>query len=644
MARLTRAVSVAVIGAAGVLLAARPGAAQATRVSTATTVQARASAGSISGTVIDEQGRALTGAMVSAIGITLASTVTDSLGRFTIAQLPAGEYLIRAHMVGFAASNGTLVRVGVAPSVHRVQLHRLDTAATVVGTSGAAAPAPVKARPIVAAGFELPRGVETTEAASAAGKEDHPHTETAWRLRHIKRSILKDVGPLEVLTEEDPMIPHGSALGRAMESAATLATSIFTEFPFSGEVNLLTTGVLAPGTPLMPTGLPRGVAYLALTAPGAGGDWSIRAAMSEGDVASWIVAGAFSSKVGGRHGYDFGLSYSTQEYQGANPAALAAVTDGSRNVGELYAFDRWGVTRALTVEYGGRYAHYDYLEDRGLFSPRVGVTLDASHGARIRASVAQRMVAPGAEEFLATNTPGPWIPPERTFAPLTTGTGAADLFRVERARSYDVAFERDISNAHMFSIGRFHQSVDDQLVTLFGLRMAGGPQSAGHYYVTNAGSLEANGWAMRFESRPSMRLQGSLHYTLTRVNWTTRGDVSSLLPIAPAAVRPKMEDLHDLTSSIKADIPETSTRVFVLYKLNSGFVRSNTALARPGVDGRFDVQVNQGLPVTFAGTQWEVLFGVRNLFRDPMDAASVYDELLVVRPPKRVVGGFLVKF
>jgi hypothetical protein len=42
--------------------------------------------------------------------------------------------------------------------------------------------------------------------------------------------------------------------------------------------------------------------------------------------------------------------------------------------------------------------------------------------------------------------------------------------------------------------------------------------------------------------------------------------------------------------------------------------------------------------------RWEVLVGMRNMFREPSDAASVYDELLVVRPPKRVVGGFLVRF
>ena len=31
-------------------------------------------------------------------------------------------------------------------------------------------------------------------------------------------------------------------------------------------------------------------------------------------------------------------------------------------------------------------------------------------------------------------------------------------------------------------------------------------------------------------------------------------------------------------------------------------------------------------------------------FRDASDAGSIYDELLVVRPPKRLVGGVLVRF
>ena len=639
MERPTRVVSAAFVGLTGLLLAVVPLQAQSARVTHAGT-QASLISGTISGMVSDDRGAGVPGAMVSALGATLASTVTDQHGRFTFTQLPHGEYFLRAHMSGFVASTGARIRVGLAPAVHTFELRRIDSA---VGTTGIGV-APVKTRPIIAAGFALPAGTEETEEPEAAKSSDHPHTETAWRLRHIKRSILKDESSIMVLDEddEDVVLPDSSLFGRAVGSAANLATSLFTDFPFSGEVNFLTTGAVSPGAVFGPTGFPRGVAYLALAAPGSGGDWAIRAAMSEGDLSSWLVAGSFASRPdSGPHSYSMGLAYSTQEYTGGNPAALAAVTDGSRNVGELYAFDKWAVSPSFAVEYGGRYAHYDYLSDPGQFSPRLGVVVEAAGGARVRAAVSQRMVAPGAEEFLGTSAPGPWLPPERTFAPLRGG-GDPDAFRVERARSYDLTFEKDLSDLFVLGIGRFHQEVDDQLVTIFGLQQDA-PRSAGHYYVSSAGSVDASGWVIRFDSRQDARIQGSLHYSMTRAKWSGHGDVDALAPVAPATLRPEVEDLHDLTSSFRADITETATRVFVVYKMNNGFVR-NSALGRPGFDGRFEVQVNQALPVTFAGTRWEVLVGVRNLFRDPADAASVYDELLVVRPPKRVVGGFLVRF
>ena len=39
-----------------------------------------------------------------------------------------------------------------------------------------------------------------------------------------------------------------------------------------------------------------------------------------------------------------------------------------------------------------------------------------------------------------------------------------------------------------------------------------------------------------------------------------------------------------------------------------------------------------------------MLVGVRNLFHESLDNTSAYDEILVVRPPKRIVGGLTVKF
>jgi hypothetical protein len=533
-------------------------------------------------------------------------------------------------LTGFAASRRENVRVGtMASATCRVQLRRLETA---VATTGRTAE-PLAARPIIAAGFGLPQ----VDAVDAADKtpDDHSHTDTAWRLRHLTRSILKDSASAVVVPDDSAETSSESIFGRPKGSGASVATALFGDLPFSGEVNLLTTGAFAPGDLFSGSGMPRGVAYLAIGAPTGAGDWALRAAMSEGDLSSWIVAGSFVSRRGSIHSYDVGLSYSAQEYQGGNPVALAALRDGSRNVGELYALDRWTIGPGVSFEYGGRYARYDYLEHPGLFSPRAGMTLEPSKGTRLTAVLAQRMLAPGAEEFLSPGIGGPWLPPERTFSPL-----AGDALRVERARGLDVLVEHEITGTYAIGVRRFFQGIDNQLMTVFGIQMPSGPRSVGHYYVASAGSVDAQGWGVRLRTLASKRLSGSIDYSLTHSRWNSRGDVVSW----GSAARPGLKDIHDITTSIQTDIPETATRVFVLYKLNSAYSRPSNDLSESRLDGRFDVQVNQALPFGLGGTKWEVLVGVRNLFRDPSDPASVYDELLVVRPPKRVVGGFLVRF
>jgi len=250
------------------------------------------------------------------------------------------------------------------------------------------------------------------------------------------------------------------------------------------------------------------------------------------------------------------------------------------------------------------------------------------------------MLAPGAEEFLAPATVGPWLPPERTFAPL-----AGESLRVERARFLDVGLDHEFAGAYVLGIRRFDQRVDDQLVTLFGVPVDGGPQSPGHYFVASGGDVQAAGWAVRLSSAPTQRVRGSIDYSVTRAEWISRGDMAAIAVWAPAAIRPRTEDIHDLTTSLETDVPQTATRVFVLYKVNTAFARGEEA-SRPALAYRFDVQVNQALPfMPFSrAARWEVLVGLRNLFRDPNDTGSVYDELLVIRPPKRVIGGVLVRF
>lgn len=643
MARLGRVLSAAVMAGAGLALvpssvdAQAPGRSPQSRSSNAVTAPTatRIASGTIAGVVSDERGGPLAGARVTAIGATMALAVTDASGRFVTESLPAGEYVLRAHLKGFTASPRTVVRVtGTTVTAPQLQLRRAE------GTAAAAAEAPITSRPIVSAGFQLPPA-ESAEPATkeARDKDSHPHSEIAWRLRHIQRSILKERSNAIVVTESEDL-SDGSVFGRALGGATNFAShagSIVAGLPLSGEVNLLTTNAFAPGELFGSDGGTRGVAYFSLGAPTPAGEWLVRAAMTEGDLASWIVAGSFASKPGSAHSYSLGLSYGAQQYHGGNPAALAAIGDGGRNAGELFAYDLWRVTPWLQLDYGARYARYGYLqEDRGLVSPRFGLTFEPIKGTRLSALVRQRMVVPGAEEFLPRAITGPALPPERTFAPL-----AGHDMRVERARGIDLLFEHQFADAYVVGIRRFYQNVDDQLVTMFRVAPAGSPESVGHYYVANAGAFDAAGWALRLSTPPAMRVRGSIDYSVTRANWSQRN--ATLTDVAPAAYRSESENIHDITTSVETDIPETATRLFVLYRVNTAFTRTSD-LSRPGMDARFDVQVNQALPFGVAGTKWEVLVGMRNLFRDAADAASVYDELLVVRPPKRVIGGFLVRF
>jgi hypothetical protein len=99
-----------------------------------------------------------------------------------------------------------------------------------------------------------------------------------------------------------------------------------------------------------------------------------------------------------------------------------------------------------------------------------------------------------------------------------------------------------------------------------------------------------------------------------------------------------------VSTSIQTEVPETSTRVVVLYRLSNAFAR-RSAQDDHTIDSRFDVEVHQSLPfLDFSTAKWEMLIGVRNFFREMAPDQSVFDELLVMHPPKRIVGGLTMRF
>jgi hypothetical protein len=602
--------------------------------------------GSIHGTVQDERGAPVSGAMVSALGTTTAFAVSDRSGRFDLRPLSPGPYLLRAHLSGFVASRGEVVNV--RPSTRASSAIALRHSVS----AGASSPLTVLAAGVAVAGDS---GATAGTGADAPSTGDDDHSEIAWRLRHLRRGILKDTdsifagtsvdGETEILGRGGFGTPLDHQLGAAA-STSHFASNLFANTPFTGQVNLFTTGSLDTPQQMFSTdNFSRSIAYLAIGAPlGDHADWTARAALTQGDIASWIIAGEYTTRAPARHRYDLGLSYSTQHYEAGSVVALQGVAEAGRNAGAVYGFDTFSVTPRVTLTYGGRYARYDYLEGRGLASPRVALTVEPVDHFRISTMLSHRATAPGAEEFMPRIESGIWLPPQRTFSSVTM----ASALEAERTNHMEVEAERDLGAATV-SVRAFHQDITDQQVTLFGVDAPGAPAALGHYFVGNAGDISASGLSAGIRAAIARRVHGSVEYTVSRARTIAPGtDLAYLLLFAPSAVRPTGERIHDVATAFETEVPETSTRVVVLYRVsNATAQRQGSASGSPSapIDARFDVQVRQSLPfMDFSSAKWEMLVAVRNFFRDAAPDQSLYDEVLVVHPPKRIVGGLTLKF
>jgi hypothetical protein len=262
---------------------------------------------------------------------------------------------------------------------------------------------------------------------------------------------------------------------------------------------------------------------------------------------------------------------------------------------------------------------------------------------RISAGVSHAAQAPGAQEFLAPGDTGIWLPPQRTFSSLQRG----QMMDASRTTHVSVGVERDIARSTV-AFRAFRQRVDDQLVTLFGVDLPSQPGAKlGHYLVGNAGNVTAQGCSASLSTMIAGRIQGSVAYSLATGQMEPDRGLDVLVLLAPSALRPVTERIHDVSTTIRADVPETATKVLVLYRVSNAFARAAQPGdgQLPGFDSRFDVQVRQSLPfLDFSAARWEMLVAVRNFFRDTTDDQSLYDELLTISPPKRIVGGVTVHF
>lgn len=589
--------------------------------------------------------------VISASGPAGTAVATcDAAGRFEFPDLPPGVYLLRAHHSG-ASTLGRAV-VAIKPGLSTFHALRLERSGDHAGQRTVLAAGVAEGlNQDLLPGLDGGAGEQSRDTGADASRPaddaaSHGHAEKLWRLRRARRSVLKDQAAiLPPATGDETRWQDASGTRWALPGGPS--TDFMGGFPLSGQVHLLTRMHLAgTGAPLSINRMPGQVTYLdigpAAAGPGQEG-WGVQGAVTAGASGSWVLAGTYSTTPAPNHDVDIEASYSRQRTprdgvtQDPAGEAVADLLHRNREAGRVAADGTWEISSRVSLGYGATVAHYGYLQDSQLLSPRVAVVVEPVRGTRVRAAVIRNLSAPGGQEFLRPVS-GAWLPPERTFAPLS-GTG---LLEAERTRHVEVGLERDLGSASVIGVRRYSQDISGQMVTVFGLPP--GAAAGDHYYLANAGGARADGWGVRFEHELAGRVHGMVDYSVTQARWAPWA-AAEWTSAATSIDGSAPDRIHDITTSVETEIPETATRVVVLARVNSSFTRVDPASVGNGLDTRFAFRVKQALPFTpFSGSEWEVLVDVRNLFYEQVAGASIYDELLVLNPPKQVVGGLVVHF
>ena len=99
---------------------------------------------------------------------------------------------------------------------------------------------------------------------------------------------------------------------------------------------------------------------------------------------------------------------------------------------------------------------------------------------------------------------------------------------------------------------------------------------------------------------------------------------------------------HDVAAQIETVFEWTDTRLVAYYRMNS-LQRPRLPSGGPVRATRFDVRISARASRSSGAltrADWDVLFAFRNLFYEPTEGGFL-DEVSVVNPPKRVIGGYL---
>lgn len=542
--------------------------------------------GGLVGWVENTHGAPVAGAVVSIFGKGLRGgsliTLSDSKGQFVLPALPAGSYTLRALGTGHLP----------APPRRITVLPDRDATFTLNLTPLGETPGRLENPPA----FE-----ERIEAREAR-----------WLLRHKRRSVLEDRG-------DDPATAPEAVYVPSLLLASTLP-------------DLMGTVEVMADTAVLRT---EGERFLADAGPTSGalrlkgrladiGRWSLGGVLSEAEGGSWRMAAEFVLEpVGGAHRIQTGGGYGSRSLRAPLPGEDVNRPEG-RGTGALFVQDQWRLGPRVSASFGARYSYIGFLNARNHLDPLA--TIEYHHRQlSVRGTLTARTLAPGGD-LLTLSTLA--TAPSLSFARMD-----ADL-RPERMLRYELAVDRSIGTT-TFGARAFQEDVRDGLVNLFD-----DPNFVRAHRILNNGPSLARGMGLTVGRRFGDVVNGSVTYTYGR-SW--REDPASLSEVALSF---RQADFHDVVARVETFIEGTDTRVVAFCRFNS----LNPEVDGPGghaalTNTRFDIQLSQRLPFLQSLTRadWELLLGVRNLFYEPSDGATL-DEIAVVNPPKRVLGGVSIRF
>ncbi len=381
------------------------------------------------------------------------------------------------------------------------------------------------------------------------------------------------------------------------------------------------------------------------------GSWSFNGNYLDGIHSSYLASGAVQYQL---YNHDLNVNFSANDLIFAEyPELLSrqriarfvqspdeSSVEDSRWITNLSVDDHWPVFDGVQIGYGVRFDYYGYLRDTVHYSPHLGASIDLAPGVAIHGTFFRNASSPG--DFAPESDGLHSYVHEIAFVPY--GTSLVP----EVAQGFESGIDV-VGEDYRFAVVYTYQNVADKVATVdvrntpVSIQL----QSLRPFVIFNSSDQESHGVETEFEKRISHLLTARASYNITQtipIYIVEKGTFSQRQMYFRRGE--KSEDYHDVQAGIRADIQQTNTRVAANWRWSSGspliFGRNAT-----GALSALDVEVYQGIPFqVFSETDLKLLVAVQNILdHDQTSTGNAdYYRALQYNQPRVIAGGVLVQF